>query len=110
MTKATLAYLKKRTGGKLTLAKLIWSIRQGEEMTQVEFAKLLNMSPQHLCDIEHGRKNVSPKLAANYAEKLGYSPVQFLRLCLQDMVDRVGLPYAIEIHKDLHRGGSQAVG
>jgi len=108
ITDTTLSYLEKRTGGKLALAKLLWSIRQGEEMTQVEFAKLLNISPQHLCDIEHGRKNISPKLAISYAEKLGYSPTQFLRLCLQDMIDRIGLPYCIAIHKHHNQNHSKA--
>jgi transcriptional regulator with XRE-family HTH domain len=66
-------------------------------MSQVDFAEKLGISRQHLCDIEHGRKWVSPGLAMTYAEKLGYAKEQFVRLALQDMVDREGLDIIIEI-------------
>lgn len=99
ITKNTLKELEKITGGPLTLGKLIYSIRMSEEMTQVAFAKQLNISKQHLCDIEHGRKPVSPKLAAEYALKLGYSEKQFIRLALQDELDRAGLLFAVEIKR-----------
>lgn len=83
-------------GGKLTLAGLLMAIRQGEEMSQVEFAKSLGISRQYLCDIEHGRRTVSPKAAA-FAKMLGYSPQQFVRLCLQDLVNRDGLKLKIDV-------------
>lgn len=89
-------YLEK-LAGKLTLPKLIMSIRQGEELSQVEFAKMLGISRQYLCDIEHGRRFVSPKAAATFAKKLGYSPQQFVRLCLQDLVNRDGLKLKINV-------------
>lgn len=84
-------------GGKLTLAGLLMAIRQGEEMSQVEFAKSLGISRQYLCDIEHGRRTVSPKAAAAFAKMLGYSPQQFVRLCLQDLVNRDGLKLKIDV-------------
>ena len=80
--------IEKITDAKLTLSKLIWAIRQADEMSQVDFADKLNITKQHLCDIEHARKSISPKLAAKYAEILGYSKEQFIRLALQDLVDR----------------------
>src|SRR3990167_3271047 len=95
-TKESLDFLEKLVG-KLTLGSLLLSIRQGEEMTQVEFAKLLGVSKQYLCDLEHGRRFASPKAAAFYASKLGYSPRQFVRLCLQDLVDRDGLNLIIGV-------------
>lgn len=91
------AFLEKLTGSKLTLANLLLSIRQGEEMSQVAFARLLGVSRQYLCDIEHGRRFVSPKIASEYAKKLGYSEQQFVRLCLQDLVDRDGLDLTIDV-------------
>ena len=39
-----LKFLEGLTGGPLTLGKLIEAIRQGEEMNQPEFAKLLKIS------------------------------------------------------------------
>ena len=95
-TKASLDFLES-LAGKLTLGSLLLAIRQGEEMTQVEFAKLLGVSKQYLCDLEHGRRFASPKAAAEYALKLGYSSQQFVRLCLQDLVDRDGLDLIIDV-------------
>lgn len=97
MTEKTLEQIQKITGEKLTLGRLLWAIRQADEITQVDFSAKLNISKQHLCDIEHNRKSVSPKLAAQYAEILGYSKEQFIRLALQDMVDRDGLNVRVEV-------------
>lgn len=80
--------MEKITGGKLTLGKFILAIRECEEMAQVEFAEKLGCSKQYLCDLEHDRKNISPKMAVNYAKILGYSQEQFIRLALQNLVDR----------------------
>lgn len=98
MTRQTLKHLEK-IAGKLTLSKLIWAIRQADEISQVDFAAKLKITKQHLCDIEHGRKSISPKLAASYAKILGYSQEQFIRLALQDLVDRDGLNVQIEVVK-----------
>ena len=57
--------------GPLTLGNLLHSIRVGEEMSQVEFASLLGISKQNLCDIEHERRFVSPKIAQEFAKKTG---------------------------------------
>lgn len=96
-TQETLSYLENLMGEKLTLGSFILAIRQGEELSQVEFAKLLGVSRQVLCDIEHGRRIISPKKAADYADLLGYSKKQFVRLCLQDMIDRDHLGLIVEI-------------
>lgn len=97
MTINTLKHIKKLTGTKLSLGKLLWAIRQADEISQIDFATKLKMTKQHLCDIERERKSVSPKLAAKYAEILGYSKEQFIRLSLQDLVDRQGLNVRVEI-------------
>lgn len=102
-TQATLDKIEKITNTKLTFGKLIWAIRQSDEISQVDFAEKLNITKQHLCDIEHGRKSVSPKLAAKYAVILGYSKEQFIRLVLQDLVDREGLNVEVEITAKNHR-------
>lgn len=89
-------FLEKLVGG-LTLSRLLTAIRQSEEMSQVEFAKLLGVSRQYLCDIEHDRRSISPKAAVAFAKKLKYSPQQFVRLCLQDLVNRDGLKLKIDV-------------
>ena len=85
------------TGGKLTLGKTIWAIRTADEIRQIDFARKLGISVQQLCDIEHDRKNISPQKAASYAKKLGYSEEQFIRLSIQDSLDRAGLNVVVDI-------------
>ncbi len=97
MTEKTLKEMEKMLGVKLTLGKLIWAIRQADNVSQMDFADILGISKQQLCDIEHNRKCISPKLAAKYAEILGYSKEQFIRLTLQDLVNRDGLNVQIEV-------------
>lgn len=66
-------------------------------MSQTAFAALLDISRQYLCDVEKGRKAVSPKLAEEFAKRLGYSCEQFVRLAIQDELFREGLRYKIEL-------------
>ena len=82
--------------GPLTLGKLIKSIRLSENETQEIFGKRLDISKQQLSDIEKG-KPVSVGLAAEYADTLGYSRDQFIKLCLQDTLARSGLAYTVEV-------------
>jgi len=70
----------------------------GEEISQVEFAKNSEISRQHLCDIEHDRKIINPKLAAKYADILEYSTSRFIRMALQSIVDRDNLDVAVDVH------------
>ena len=91
--------LEAMTQKKVTLGNFLWSIRKCEEMTQAEFAILIGVSTQYLCDIENGRRIVSPKLAAEFAQKLGYSPVQFVRLAVQDQLNGQGLSYDVRLLK-----------
>jgi transcriptional regulator with XRE-family HTH domain len=91
-------YLLARRGGRRqTLGEFLEAIRRGEEQTQVAFASLLGISRSHLCDIEKGRKAVSPERAARYAELLGYSPKSFVRMALQDLVDRAELDLEVSV-------------
>ena len=83
--------------GPLTLGRYICSIREGEEMSQVEFARRLGISKSHLCDIEKGRKPVCAAKAADMARVLGYSERQFVQLALQDALERAGLGYRVKI-------------
>ncbi len=85
------------SGKKLTLGNLLNSIRLSDGLTQVEFSEKLGVSKQYICDLEHGRRFVSPKSAADYAHKLGYGEAQFVRLCLQDLVNRDGIPLYVNV-------------
>lgn len=96
-TKKSLNFLESLIGKKPTLGDFILAVRQGEEMTQTDFSKLLGISRHNLCDIEHNRRFISPKMAAQFANKLGYSEKQFVRLCIQDMLNRDGLALLVDI-------------
>ena len=95
----TLKFLEELAGRPLTLGGLLESIRLSEEMSQATFAKKLGISSSHLCDIEKGRKVVSPERAARFAKVLGRSREQFVRLSLQEMVDEAGLKMRVEVVK-----------
>ena len=90
-------FLEKAAGRPLTLGGLLESLRLSEEMSQIAFAKKLKISPSHLCDIEKGRKTVSVARAAHFAEALHRSEIQFVRLALQDEVQRSGLKLKISV-------------
>jgi transcriptional regulator with XRE-family HTH domain len=90
-------FLEDVAGRPLTLGGLLESIRLSEEMSQSVFAKKLGISASHLCDIEKGRKVVSPERAARFAKVLGRSEHQFVRLALQEMIDEAGLKLKVNI-------------
>ncbi len=89
--------LENSSDEKLCLGRYLWAIREGEEMTQTAFGKLIGVSRQYICDLENGRRFVSPKAAAKFARTLGYSEEQFVRLCLQDLIEREGINAEIDV-------------
>ena len=89
--------LERAAGAPLTLGGLLEAIRLGEELSQVEFSEQLGISRSHLCDIEKGRKSVSPARAARFAKTLGYSQAQFVRLALQGLVEEAGLKLRVRV-------------
>ena len=84
----TLQILQEMIGYKPTFGTMLHSIRESEELSLSNFAKLLKITPQKLCDIEKGRRTVSPKTAAEFAKILGDSPDYFIVKCLQDELNR----------------------
>lgn len=94
---STMMFLEKTAGRPLTLGGLLESIRIGEGMSQITFAKKLRISPSHLCDIEKGRKVVGPERAAKFAKILNRSEEQFVRLSLQEMLNEAGLKMKVNI-------------
>ena len=95
-SRRTVRQLEALQRGPLTLRALMAAIRDGEEWSLAEMAKRLKVSRAHVAAIERG-KAVSPQRAARYANALGYSEAQFVRLALQDVVKRAGLRYTVEV-------------
>lgn len=83
--------------GSITVGSFLRSWRESEEHKQQEFAKMLNMSSANLCDIEKGRKGVSPQKAAEIAKIIGYSPTVLIELALKEQLKDAGLSYEVTI-------------
>ena len=90
-------FLEKITGGPVGLGRFLEAVRLGEELSQPQFAKRLGISKSHLNDIEKGRKAVSPDRAARFAKLLGYAQTRFVKLALQDLVNRGGLKLRVDV-------------
>lgn len=94
---AAIKLLEQIAGGPLSLGKAIESVRKSEDISQDECARRLGVSKSHLCDVEKGRKTVSPERAAKWARSLGYPESVFIRLAIQGELDAAGLRYKVEI-------------
>jgi transcriptional regulator with XRE-family HTH domain len=86
---------KKR--GKLTIGELLRSWRLSEEMSLKDFGKLLGLSVSNLCDIEKGRKGVSPEKAEQIAKALKVPPALLVRLSIEESLQSAGLKYLVDI-------------
>ncbi len=93
----TMRFLENAARRPLTFGGLLESIRLSEDMSQAEFSKKLRISASHLCDIEKGRKVVSPERAARFAKILGRSQQQFVPLALQELVNKAGLTMKVDV-------------
>ena len=99
---AAMAFLDDLIGEPLTLGSLLQTIRETDEIPQNEFARRLGVSKSHLCDIEKGRKSISPERAARFAIDLGYSDEQFVRLALQAVLETAGLDFDVALTTRSH--------
>jgi transcriptional regulator with XRE-family HTH domain len=88
--------LEKRLG-KLTVGELLHSWRLSEEMSLKDFGKRLGMSVANLCDIEKGRKGVSPEKAEQIAKAIGVPSALLVRLSIEESLQAAGLKYTVEI-------------
>jgi transcriptional regulator with XRE-family HTH domain len=83
--------------GHLTVGELIHTFRMTDELSLKEFGKLIGVSVANLCDIEKGRKGVSPKKAEQIAVAIGVPPALLIRLALEESLKAAGLKYKVEI-------------
>jgi transcriptional regulator with XRE-family HTH domain len=89
--------LERLCGGPLTFGQALVAIRKCDEIPQDACARRLKISKSHLCDIEKGRKTVSPERAAKWAAILGYPESVFVQLAIQAELDAAGLNYRVAI-------------
>ena len=83
--------------GPLSLGEAIKAIRLADEISQTEFAAMLGVSRQYLCDLENNRKPVSVAKAAKFAKKLQQPPEVFITLAIQDELTRYKLPFIVNL-------------
>ena len=94
---AAMRTLEKLCGGPLTFGIALSAARRCQDLSQAALAEKLGVSKSHLCDVEKGRKTVSPVRAVAWARVLGYPEALFMRLALQDAFDAAGLKYRVHI-------------
>ena len=63
MTTNAYKYLQNLLGERISLGMAIRAIRNNDNISQGVFAKKLNITQSYLSDIEHNRKQISPKKA-----------------------------------------------
>jgi DNA-binding XRE family transcriptional regulator len=85
--------------GPFTFGTFLRGCRASQDKTQTEMAKFLGMSKSCLCDIEKGRQGVSPKLAAQIAEKCGLSRIVAVEAAIRDSLERAGLNLEVSVRK-----------
>lgn len=91
--------------GELTFGRLLRSHRMGEELTQVEMAKLLKISKQSLNDLESGRTIPSISRAFEIAKKIGLMEATLVELAIQDQFrhEKMNLVVKVEGRKKIKK-------
>lgn len=84
--------------GPLTFGASLASHRKGEELSQKEFAVMLEISPQSLCDIEKERRIPSPSRAAKIARKLKEPEAFWIQLALQDLLRKESIDLEVSVN------------
>jgi transcriptional regulator with XRE-family HTH domain len=83
--------------GPMTVGLFLKAIREGDDISQVDFAKKLKISRANLCDLEKERKLVSPERAAKFARILKVPESALVRLALQDILRAAHLNYQVQL-------------
>ena len=83
--------------GPLTFGDHLDFWRYSYEISQADCARKLGITRAQLCDIEKGRRLVSPAMAAKFARILGEDESLFVELATQDQFRRAGLRYAVNV-------------
>jgi transcriptional regulator with XRE-family HTH domain len=83
--------------GTLRIGEFIHTWRTSEEMSLKDFGRRVGMSVANLCDIEKGRKGVSPEKAEQLAKAMGVPPALLIRLSIEESLRAAGLKYSVEV-------------
>ncbi len=91
------SFFENLRGGPLTFGAALACVRRLEEISQVDFAKKLGISKAHLCDLEKGRRSLTAGRAGNLAKRMGHPPALWVKLAIQDQINRSGLKLIVEV-------------
>lgn len=84
-------------GGPLSFGEAVEALRVRDKISQSAFARKVGISRQYLCDVEKGRRLVSPEQAARIAKAFGHPPNILVQLALQDAVRESGLKLKVTV-------------
>ncbi|NUN05685.1 MAG: helix-turn-helix transcriptional regulator [Bdellovibrio sp.] len=85
--------------GPMTLGLLVRSMREAQEISQQQLARKLKISRAHLCDIEKGRRLVSPERACKFAKTIKAPESTMIQLAIQDILRVAKLPYEVHLKR-----------
>jgi transcriptional regulator with XRE-family HTH domain len=80
-----------------SLGQVIRSLRECDELTQVDLARKLRVSRQFLSDVEHDRKSVGVDFAKKLSKAMGYPIETFLKPLLNGQLKRAGIKCHVEV-------------
>ncbi len=83
--------------GRMTVGMFLRAFRESESLSQAQYARTLGLSRANLCDLERGRKLISPERAAKLAKKIGVPEKVLIQLAIQDSLHEAKLKYTVEL-------------
>ena len=84
-------------GGPVSFGDAVKALRIRGGLSQATLAKRMKFSRQYLCDVEKGRRQVSPEQAARFARAFRHPPQVLVELALQDAVRASGLKLRVMV-------------
>lgn len=80
-----------------TLGQLVRSLRECDEIRQVDLATRLGVSRQFLSDVEHDRKVVGVDFSKKLSKAMGYPIETFLQPLIDGQLKRAGIDVKVEV-------------
>ncbi|MEZ4740859.1 MAG: helix-turn-helix transcriptional regulator [Bdellovibrionota bacterium] len=80
-----------------SFGETIRSLRECDEITQVELARQIGVSRQFLSDVEKDRKVVGVEFAKKLSDAMGYPIETFLQPLINSQLERAGIKCHVEI-------------
>jgi transcriptional regulator with XRE-family HTH domain len=81
----------------ISFGEAVESLRLRDDISLTALAKKIGVSRQYLCDVEKGRRFVSPEQAARFAKAFGHPAEVLVQLSLQDSVRASGLALKVSV-------------